>query len=126
MRLQREQQALRPPRVVRLSIEANAQVGPFGRVARIPLARDWRVFTPVARSSYQWNKLNNARSSVERVNSRLDCVLGFERHTIRGGKKMKMRMTLALIVMLAMALGRIRDGQSDQLRCFTTPVAWAA
>ena len=38
---------------------------------------------------------------------------------------MKMRMTLALVVTLAMALGRIRAGQRDQLRCFTTPVAVA-
>ena len=110
----------------RAQCEANAQVGPFGRVVRVPLAKDWRVFTPIARSSQQWNKLYNARSSVERVNSRIDCVLGFERHTIRGGEKMKMRMTLALVVMLAMALGRIRAGHSDQLRCFTTPVARAA
>ena len=56
----------------------------------------------------------------------IDCVLGFERHTIRGGKKMKMRMTLALVVMLAVALGRIRAGQREQLRCFTTTVARAA
>ncbi len=38
---------------------------------------------------------------------------------------MKMRMTLALVVTLAMALGRIRAGQRDQLRCLTTPVAVA-
>ena len=63
----------------RTRCEANAQVGPFGRVVRVPLSKDWRVFTPVARSSYQWKKSYDARSSVERVNSRLDCVLGFER-----------------------------------------------
>lgn len=109
----------------RAQCESNAQVGPFGRVIRVPLEKDWRIFTPIARSCHQWKKAYDARSSVERVNGRIDCVLGFERHTIRGAKKMKMRMTLALVVMLAMALGRIRAGQRDQLRSFTTPVAAA-
>jgi len=110
----------------RSECEANAQVGPFGRVIRVPLAKDGRIFTPVARSSYQWQKLYDGRTAVERVNSRLDCVLGFERHTIRGRKKMKMRMTLALAAILAMALGRIRAGQSDQMRSLVAPVARAA
>jgi hypothetical protein len=33
-------------------------------------------------------------------------VLGFEEHFIRGKVKMETRVTLALVVMLAMALGR--------------------
>ena len=106
--------------------EANAQVGPFGRVLRIPLNTDWRGFTPVARSSYKWRKLYDARSSVERVNSRIDCVLGFERHTIRGKRKMETRMTLALLVMLAMALGRLRNNQREKMRSLTAPTARAA
>ena len=40
------------------------------------------------------------RTSVERVNSRLDNVLEFERHHIRGLKKMRVRVGLALCVML--------------------------
>jgi len=55
---------------------------------RIPLEEDKRIFTPVARSSYKWKKLYNKRSSVERVNSRIDLSFGFERHFIRGLKKM--------------------------------------
>lgn len=106
--------------------EANAKVGAFGRVVRIPLSTDWRVLTPVARSSYKWRKLYDARSSVERVNSRLDCVLGFERHTIRGQRKMESRMTLALVVMLAMALGRIRNNEREKMRSLTAPAARAA
>jgi hypothetical protein len=46
------------------------------------------------------------RSSVERVNSRIDYVLGFENHTIRGLQKMRTRMGLALVVMLSMAVGQ--------------------
>ena len=48
--------------------------------------------------------------------SRLDVSFGFERHFIRGLKKMKLRCGLALIVMLAMALGRIKEKQRDRMR----------
>ncbi len=83
---------------------------------RIPLENDRRVFTPVARSSYKWTRLYNMRSSVERVNGRLDEAYGFEKHFIRGLQKMKLRCSLALIVMLAMAVGRIREKQDHNLR----------
>jgi hypothetical protein len=101
-------------------------VGEFGRVVRVPLDLDRRIFTPIARHTDKWEKAYDRRTSVERVNSRLDQVLGFEHHTIRGKAKMEMRVTLALVVMLAMALGRIRAGQSDRMRSMTAPVARAA
>ena len=62
-----------------------------------------------------------ARTAVERVNSRLDVSFGFEWHTIRGLKKMRWRCGLALVVMLAMALGRIRVSHADQLRSLVRP-----
>jgi len=86
---------------------------------RIKLAEDRRVFTPLARSSYRWKTLYKKRTSVERVNSRLDVSFGFEQHFIRGLKKMRLRMGLALIVMLAMALGRAREKLLDRLRSLT-------
>ena len=49
------------------------------------------------------------RTSLERVNSRIDNVFGFEKHFIRGLEKMKIKVSLALCVMLAMALGRIKE-----------------
>lgn len=101
-------------------------VGKHGRTLRVPLETDRRIFTPIARHSPKWKRAYDRRTSVERVNSRLDRVLGFELHTIRGLKKMKLRVTLALVVMLAMALGRIRIGQMDQLRSLTAPVHRAA
>ncbi len=45
-----------------------------------------------------------------------DVLFGFENHFIRGQKKMKLRCTLALVVMLAMALGRIKVKQGEHLR----------
>ena len=96
---------------------AGAKTCPFfNKSIRVPIAEDRRVFTPVARSSYKWKALYNKRTSVERVNSRLDVSFGFERHYIRGLKKMKLRCGLALCVMLSMALGRIRQNKQELIR----------
>ena len=60
---------------------------------------------------------------MERVNSRIDNVFGFEFHYIRGKAKMTLRMSLALVVMLAMAVGRIKSGQKEAMRSLVLPVA---
>lgn len=83
---------------------------------RIPLGEDKRIFTPVARSSAKWKRIYKMRTSVERVNSRIDLVFGFEDHYIRGLKKMEFSCSLALIIMLAMALGRVKTKQKGKLR----------
>jgi hypothetical protein len=83
---------------------------------RIPLKEDPRISTPLARSSYAWKQIYKKRTAVERVNSRLDRVFGFEEHYIRGLKKMTLRCTLALLVMLVMALGRVREKKVQNLR----------
>ena len=83
---------------------------------RVALSEDRRVFTPLARSSYTWRREYKKRTAVERVNSRLDVSFGLERHFIRGLNKMRLRCGLALIVMLAMALGRVRENQHEHLR----------
>jgi hypothetical protein len=87
---------------------------------RIPLKEDRRIFSPVARDSYKWQKLYNRRSAVERVNSRIDTMFGFEHHTIRGQKKMSLRVTLAFMVMSAFAVGKVRSAQPSELRRFVT------
>jgi len=92
------------------------------QAVRIPLSEDRRVFTPLARSSYAWTREYKKRTSVERVNSRLDVSFGFERHFIRGLKKMRLRVGLALCVMLAMALGRAKENQSEKIRS----LVWSA
>ena len=78
---------------------------PVSDAVRIRLDEDRRVFTPVARSSYVWQDYNDQRSAVERVNSRLAGGFGFERPGIRGLAKMRLRVTMALTIMLAVALG---------------------
>ena len=88
----------------------------LGKAVRIPLEEDRRVFTPLARSSLKWERCYDRRTAVERVNSRLDVSFGFEKHTIRGLKKMSTRCTMALAVMLAMAVGRIKANQIEAMR----------
>ena len=89
---------------------------PYGRIVRVPLGWDRRRFVPVPRGSYKWQRLYRGRTSVERVNSRLDVSFGFERHFIRGMKKMRVRVGMALVVMLAMALGSIELGEQYRMR----------
>jgi len=88
----------------------------YGRVVRVPLEWDRRRFVPVPRGSYKWRRLYSRRTAVERVNSRLDVSFGFERHFIRGMNKMRVRVGMALVVMLAMALGSIELGELYRMR----------
>ncbi|MEW5806156.1 MAG: transposase [Acidobacteriota bacterium] len=87
-----------------------------GKIVRIALATDRRIFVPIARSSYKWQRIYNGRTAVERVNSRIDGSFGFERHFVRGKAKMTLKAGLALVVMLSMALARIRRNQREDLR----------
>ena len=96
-------------------------VGAYGRIVRAPLDKDRRMFVPVVRDSPKWKRLYNKRTSVERVNSRLDCSFGFERHYIRGLKKMRLQVSLALIVMLSMALSSIKEGRQENMRSLVAP-----
>ena len=97
--------------------------GDYGRVVRVKLETDRRIFTPIARSSYAWPRGYKRRSAVERVNSRLDGSFQFERHYIRGLNKMQFRVGLALIIMLALAVGHLKDGQIDKIRSLVQPRA---
>lgn len=83
---------------------------------RIKMEEDRRIFTPLARSSYKWEREYNHRTAVERVNSRIDVSFGFENHYIRGQRKMQARVGLALCVMLAMALGWIKENKPGNIR----------
>lgn len=99
----------------------NGKTKGFGRVVRIPLAKDRRLFTPMARSSYAFKRQYKRRTAVERINSRLDVSFGFEHHYIRGIAKMRCRVGLALVVMLAMARGRILRKQTELFRSLVAP-----
>ena len=88
----------------------------YGRIVRIKLDENRRLFTPVARGTYKWKREYNKRNSVERVNGRIDESFGFEKHFIWGLDKMNQRMGLAMIVMLAMAVAQARRNKMNLLR----------
>jgi hypothetical protein len=105
-----------PVRAYGLRCSGSPECGHAMKSERISLEIDRRIFTPVARSSYAWERAYKKRTAVERVNSRLDVSFGFERHFIRGQKKMEVRVGLALCVMLAMAVGRIKEKHQELMR----------
>jgi len=97
----------------------NPQYKKSTEIIRIKLNTDRRVFVPVARDSLKWKRLYKGRTSVERYNGRLDRDLGFEIHTIRGLKKMKMFVYMANIIMLGIAKGKIEQNHMEHLAALT-------
>lgn len=97
-----------------------AKHGDYGRVVRAPLARERRLLLPIHRHSRGFTEGYKKRTAVERVNGRIDQVYGFERHFIRGIRKMRLRVDLAMIVMLATAVGWIEAGQIENARRLLT------
>ncbi len=69
--------------------------------------RESKGVHPQARCSHAGARMYKKRTAAERVNSRLNVSVGFEEHFIRGLARMRLRCSLALCVILAMALGRI-------------------
>jgi len=101
--------------------------GVYGRSVRINITKaDRRIFTPSPHGSPSWQRTYNRRSSLERINNRIDNSFGFEKHYICGKAKMQTRIGLALAVMMAMALGHVRAGRIEQMRSLVRPVANAA
>ena len=85
------------------------------RIFRIKIEEDRRIFTPIARDSKKWKREYKKRTSIERENGRLDRDYGFEKHTIRGKEKMEMFITMAFLVQLSMAKGKIEQNQKEKL-----------
>ena len=105
-----------PVKAYGLTCLGSDECGHAMKSERVCLEIDRRIFTPVSRSSYAWERGYKKRTAVERVNSRLDVSFGFEKHFIRGQKKMEVRVGLALCVMLAMAVGRIKEEHQELMR----------
>ena len=90
-----------------------------GKVYKIYISYDERVFLPVARDSKKFERLYKGRTSVERLNGRLDRDYMFEDHCIRGLDKMRLMVSLSLLIMNAMALGKIKGGVTTHLAALT-------
>lgn len=94
-----------------------------GNSIRIPLALNPRIFTAVPMDSLKWQNLYKKRTSVERVFSRMDVSFGFEQHYIRGLTKMQMRVDIALITMLGIAHGSVKEGRHKKIRSLVNCIA---
>lgn len=99
------------------------QPGEYGRIVRIDLnTSDRRIFTPTPHGSPSWERGYNRRSALERINNRIDNSFCFEKHFIRGLGKMKVRVGLAMCVMMSMALGHVKAGRHEQMRSLVQPI----
>jgi hypothetical protein len=97
--------------------------GDDGRIVRIGLAdHDRRLFVPTPHGSPSWQRGYNRRSALERIDRRIDNSFGFARQFIRGLAKMQTRVGLALAVMMAMALGHVKQGRIGQMRSLVQPI----
>ena len=85
--------------------------------------QDRRIFVPTPHGSPSWERGYHRRTALERINNRIDHSFGFEQHFIRGLAKMQTRVGLALAVMMAMALGHIKQGCPQQMRSLVQPIA---
>ena len=97
--------------------------GEYGRIVRIRLdEHNRRIFVPTPYDSPSWKRGYNRRNALERINNRIDNSFRFERHFIRGSAKMETRVGLALAIMMAMALGHVKQGRIDQMRSLVRPI----
>ena len=82
-----------------------------GKIHKIYISYDERVFLPIARDSKKFKKLYKGRTAVERLNGRLDRDYMFEDHYIRGLKKMTLMVSLSMVIMNGMAIGKLLNGK---------------
>ena len=102
---------------------ANINVGDYGRIIRVDITeQNRRIFTPTPYGSPSWHRGYNRRTALERINNRIDNNFGFEDHFIRGKANMTTRVGLALAVMMALALGHVREGREEQMRSLIKPI----
>ncbi len=75
-------------------------------------------------SLFNWDGIE-ARSDLDRFYL-VDNGYCFENHFIRGQVKMKMRVGLALVIMMAVALGHVKVGRIKQMRSLVLPIRQSA
>ena len=97
--------------------------GKYGRVVRVKLDQDRRLFLPQHFHSQGFKAAYKQHTSVERVNSRLYNVHGFEHTYLRGLDRIRLRVGLVLIIMLASARSWVLAGKEKNIRCILRPAA---
>ncbi len=97
-------------------VKNTLRYGHKGKVYSIEINYNPRIFTPIARDSKKWKRLYNKRTSLERINGRLDRDFNLENHKVRGLKKATVLIDIMMIGMLAMARGHIINKHPDKIR----------
>lgn len=95
----------------------------YGLVVKLNMRDDPRRYVPVPRETKQWKRLYKKRTSVERVNSRLKDNLILDELRVRGIDKVKARVGLNLLVMMAVAVGMAERNRLSDCRRLTTCAA---
>lgn len=85
------------------------------RIFRLKRSVEPIIFNQVARDSQKFKRLYKKRTAVERVNGRIDRDFRFEKHTIRGLKKMSLAIAMSFLVMVGFALAKLKQGQNTHL-----------
>ncbi len=96
--------------------DAGKKTNGYGRVVRVSLERDRRIFTPARHGSPSWNRAYRKRTAIERLNSRMGGSFRFEKHYIRGKAKMAFRAGMAIAVIMALAVGHAKAGRTERIR----------
>jgi IS5 family transposase len=85
-------------------------------VVKLNIDDDPRRYVPVPRETKKWKKLYRLRGAVERVNSRLKEHLQLDELRVRGIAKVRCRLGLSVLVMLAVAVGMAERKELTQAR----------
>lgn len=88
----------------------------YGSVLKQPIAEDYRRWPGIARESNKFGRLYDKRGAVERVNARLKEYLQLDGVTVRGMAKVRVHVSLALLVMLAGAAAMAEEGMLERVR----------
>lgn len=98
-------------------------LSPYGQVVKLNMKDDPRRYVPVPRETKKWKRLYKRRTAVERVNSRFKENLLLDDLRVRGLPKVKVRIGLSLLVMLAIAVGMAERDRLKDCRCILSCAA---
>lgn len=86
-----------------------------GRTVRLPCSKNWRGLPPLPQGSMKRERIYKGRTSVERAFGRLKGPLGLEHLPVRSKGAVTLRVMLGILVLVALALWRVRQGQREHL-----------
>jgi len=105
-----------PVKAYGIECECRKECEHYNKIVRVKIEEDMRLFPPIPRNSYKWERLYKKRTAIERVFSRLAGSYQIELRRISGKKKVELWTELSFIVMLTMAIGHAKEGRIGSIR----------